>query len=90
MHYDIDSASILIDEQHARPRLSTIGGSIDAAFLLWTIAVPLRSDEDDVRIGWIDGNAANSSTRFESHSLPCPAGVGGLVHAVANRDVDCG
>src|SRR5213594_1451251 len=45
-----------------------------------------RGDEDDVRVLWIDNDAANLARLLEPDVLPGLAGVGGFVHAVAELD----
>ena len=50
-----------------------------------------RRDEDDVRVGWIDGDAADHARVLEADVLPRLAAVGGAVDAVADvRDAAAG
>src|SRR5206468_3714187 len=49
--------------------------------------VPLRGDEDDVRVARVDDDASDPAGRVESHFGPRAAGVGGLVDAIPDRDM---
>ena len=60
MHDDVDCAVFLVDEEHALPASSTVGGAEDSALLLRPVAVTLSRDEDDVRVRR-DGDAGDTA-----------------------------
>src|SRR5678815_4546054 len=87
MHDDIDRAGVHIDEQHSRPRLSAVGRAIESSVLLRAVAVPLRCDEDDVRVVRIDHDAADAPAGVETRVRPCATGISRLEYSGAHRDV---
>src|SRR5688500_10358709 len=84
---DVDRAGVLIDEECALPGPSTIRRLVHTTLLLRTVAVALRGHPDDVGIRRVDHDPADASGGIESHVRPRASGIGGLVDAVADRDV---
>src|SRR5262245_1424703 len=87
IHDDVDSPGVLVDEEHTVPLLAAVSRAEHTTFGLRPIAVTERGDEDDVRIPGIDYDAGDASGIVEAHASPRLPGIGGLVDAVADRDV---
>src|SRR5215475_14328640 len=87
MHDHIDRAGILIDEEDALPGRASVRRAIDAALLLGTIAMPLRRNEHDVRVGRVDDDAPGAACGVRPRVGPRSSCVGRLVQTVADGDV---
>src|SRR5262249_3808209 len=79
----VDDAGPLIDGQDVFPRLSAVGGLVEAALPAWPVEPAQGPDVDDVRIGRMDGDAADLVTLLEAHVLPGLAAINRLVDAIA-------
>ena len=59
----------------------------EATLLVWAVGMAERGDIDDVGIGRMDAHLADIARIFEAEMRPGLARVGGLVDAVAMRDI---
>ena len=71
--------------QRVLPRLAAVGRAIDA--LAVVLRVALRRRDDEVRILRIDHDLVDLRRLLEADVRPRLAGVGRLVHAVAERSL---
>ena len=83
LHNQIDSPSLLGNEEHFRPRGTTIRGLEDAAFGVGSRQVPQCSNPNRVRIFGVHTNAGDVARLGEPHELEALAGIRGLPDAVA-------
>src|SRR5204862_2292860 len=79
------TASVLVDEQHALPRLAGVRRTIDAALLLRTRDAPERADEDDVGISRMDDDATDASRFAQPNVFPRRARVGGEIDPITHH-----
>src|SRR5690349_4722204 len=78
------ATGVLIDEQDALPRLSTVRRAVYASFLLRAGDAPERTDVNDVRIRRMHDDASDAAGLVEPHVLPRRAGVRREVDTVAH------
>ena len=84
---EIDRPGVFVAEEDAGPRLSPVPGAKDAALRIRTVGMAERRDEDEIRILRVHQDFPDLTRVREPQALPGVAAVGGLVHAVAVRDV---
>src|SRR5579875_3191687 len=87
IHGHVGDAALRADVERPRPRLPTVGRTIDAAVGAVARDRPQRSDQHDVRILWIDQDARDVPRPVEAEMEPRLSAVGGLVDAVTVADV---
>src|ERR1044072_3069328 len=83
---NVVGAGPLIAAEYFRPRLSAVGGLVDAAVTSLSPERTLRRDVDDIGVARVDENAPNVLRLFEPGVRPALASVDRLVDAVAVRD----
>ena len=83
MHLHFDDAGSLIDIERAFPGFASVGGLVDAAFLVAAIQSPQRADVDDIGIGGVDDDFTDLKSLFQAHVHPGLASVDRLVHSIA-------
>ncbi len=84
---DFDAAGAIIEVENFFPGLAAIASAVDAAVLVRAVGVAKRSDENDIGIRGMDDDIADVASVFEPDVGPGFSGVGGFVHAIAERDV---
>ncbi len=84
---DVERARVVVGEQHAPERRASVGRPVDAALLIRAVRVPERRDEQAVRVMRIDRDRGDLLGVAQAEVRPRRARVGGLVHAVADREV---
>src|SRR5579884_1467543 len=87
VHRQVAHADALVDVEHALPRRPAIARAVDAALLAGAVRVAQRRDVDHVRVRGMDADLGDVANLGKAQMLPGRAGVGGLPHAVAVRDV---
>src|SRR5690606_14656445 len=87
VHRDLVNPGIFADEEDALPGLAAVGRAVQPAVRIGTEDVAERRDVDDVRVRGVDRDLADVAGRLQAHVLPALSGIGGLVDAVAARDV---
>ena len=87
IHDHVRDTSAVVAEQDVLPRLATIGGAIDAAFLIRAEHMPQRAHEHDVGVGGVDTHARDVLRLLEPHVRPRLAGIEALPHAFTMRHV---
>ena len=70
IEHHVDPARVFVFTQNFRPRFAAVGGPKDSALLIWTERVSESSDQDDVRVSWIDNQRADLAAVFESDIFP--------------------
>ena len=80
-------AGVFVLVEHLLKRATTISGAEHTALGIRTIRVTEDGDEEAVGVGRINRNGRDHLTVFQSELLPRASGVGGLVDAVADRQV---
>ena len=81
------AAGVLVAKEDALPGLAAIARAIDAALLVRAMRVTERGDVDEIGILRVDAHLADVARLREAAVRPGLAAVGGLVDAVAVRDV---
>src|SRR5581483_9385235 len=78
------TAGVLVDEEHAVPVLTAVGRLEHATLLLLPGDTSDRARVDDVRVRWMNDDAADAAGVVEAGVRPRATGVGRLVDAVAD------
>ena len=84
---DVDRADVVALEQHLLPRRAAVSRAIHAAVRIAAVGMTDRRDEHDIGILWIDGHPTDLPRVVETDVGPVLAGIGGLIHPVAVRDL---
>ena len=84
---DVVAAGVLVLVQDLLERLAAVGRAEDAALLVRAVRMAEHRDEQPVRIARIDGDLRDLLRVAQAEVRPRLAGVGGLVDAVADREV---
>ena len=84
---EVDGAGLCIAEQHPLPVGAAVAGAEHAALLVGPEGVAERGHVDQVRVPWMDANAADVAGVGQADVAPGRAAVGRPVDAVAVRDV---
>jgi hypothetical protein len=87
VHHQVDGAGVLVDEEHALPGLAAVLAAVDAALRVGAEEVAEHRGIDEVGVLGMDAHARDVARVLQADVLPGPAGIGGLPHAVAVRDV---
>ena len=87
IHLDVNRAGLLIDEQHALPRLAAVPRAIDTALGIVAEGMAQRRDEHGVRIGRVDHHAADRLTVAQTGKLPGLAAIDRFIDTIAGDDV---
>ena len=82
MHLHIDDSRFVINEKHLFPVFAAVGCFEQTAFFTGTPKSTKHADIYDVRIRWVNRNAARLKSFFQSHVSPGFATVGRFVYAV--------
>ena len=85
IHHQVRESCVLVDELGVGPRLSAVDRLEDAAFLVRSEQVPDGRHVHDVRVRRVHDHARNRLGVFQADVDERLAGVGGLVHPVAER-----
>src|SRR3989441_1683754 len=83
IHRDVDEAGAIGDELDELPRLPAVGRLVEAALRVRGPRLTECRDVDDVRIGWVDDDAADRARLLESHRLPRQPAVSRFEDAAA-------
>src|SRR5258708_23163255 len=75
------------EEQHTLPALAAVAGAEERALVIGAERVAERGDERDIRVSRVDDDGADVRGVAQTQVLPGPAGIEGLVYAVAIGDV---
>ena len=84
---DVVSAGVLVLVEHLLERCAAVGRPKYPALGVRTIRMTERRNEEPIRIGGVDVDVADHLRIVQTEVRPRLAGVGGLVHAVALREV---
>ncbi len=84
---EVDGAGAFVLVEHLLPGLAAIGGAKDAALGVGAVGVAEYGDEEAVGVARIDEDGGDLPGVAESEVAPGFAGVGGLVHAVADGEI---
>ena len=84
---EVDGAGAFVLVEHLLPGLAAVGGAEDAALGVGAVGVAEGGDEEAVGIARVDEDGGDLLGVAESEVTPGLAGVGGLVHAVADGEI---
>src|SRR5205085_4550475 len=87
VHHEVRGARTIVGGKGLFPRLATIARTEDTAVRVRTPHVAERGDVDEVRVARVHTHARDLVSLLEADVLPRAAAVGGLVDAVAARDI---
>src|SRR5438093_1063137 len=84
VHRQTRAAGVLVDEQHAVPVLTAVGGAEYAALCLPACHAADRARDDDAGIGGVNADAADAARLVEGPVRPGRASVERLINTVAD------
>src|SRR5579862_1458996 len=84
---DVSDSDLGSFVEHALPVISTIGGFVDAAFIVGAIGMTQRAHIDSACVIRIDKDAANLAGVFKSDMLPAGSTVNAAIHAIAGSEI---
>ncbi len=87
VHAEVRGSRLVADEEDLLPCLAAVSGAEDAALGVGSPHVALRGDIDEVRVLRMNSHARDLVRVLQTDVLPGLPAVGGLVDAVAVRDV---
>lgn len=85
VNFDLIAARVFVQEKDAIPGFAPVGSLVHTALLLGRVGIAQGGDVDGVGIGGVHHNAPNASGFFQAQVPPAFAGIGRLVHAIAQR-----
>ena len=83
----IGGADIFVFIQNLLKRLTAIGGTKDAALLVWSVGMTFHCDEQAIRILGIDENCGDLLCVAKAEMLPGVSRVGGFIKTVAGGQI---
>ena len=87
IHCQVVGAGVLADLEHLLPRPSAVFRAVHAPLRIRPEDVAKGGHVREIRVGGMDADSGDEAGLLESDVLPGLAGVGGLIHTVAVRDV---
>ena len=87
VHDEIARPGHLAAEEHLLPGCAAVFRAVDAAFLVRPVRVAERRDIDEIGIARMDADFGDVPRLREAEMRPRLARVGGLVDAIAMRDI---
>ena len=87
IEHDVDGTSILILVEHLLERRAPVSGAKQSALRVGSVRMAHHGDEKPVRVARVHHDLRNLLPVAKAEVRPRLAGIGGLVHAVARREV---